>query len=115
MMNWMNLKYVIRSRKFDYHGRIVLPDAAAVGLDDLPAGEIEVHLPVEPGPVPPLPDLLLAPPQLLPLLRGQPLVAVHREVVALVVDHLNEMDKVQCCQMAIFDHSFLGFKFCIEA
>ena len=34
------------------------------------------------------PDFVLAQPQLLPLLLGQPLVAVHREVVALVVDHL---------------------------
>ena len=37
----------------------------------------------------PIPDLLLSHPQLRPLLRAQPLVAVHREVVALIVDHLN--------------------------
>ena len=116
-----------------YHRRIVLSDAA-VRLDDLPAREVKVHLPVQPRSVPslpttssmvkfgefsikgnsfveinrqyvnfdvpgskmckylttePIPDLLLSHPQLRPLLRAQPLVAVHREVVALIVDHLN--------------------------
>ena len=63
-------------------GRVVLARGSRdVVVDHTAAGEVERVLLVEPGPVAILPQLVLLLLEQPPLLRGQPLVGVHRKVV----------------------------------